>query len=465
MKIKASTKNSGGAGPKPEPAESNMQAGACDKQKSQNPISTVFSEQQQKLKKSIMDLQQEQTRAEDELKLKLKNMQDEHKRTYDWSKQKSKDLENRYNDLAARHDALAAEHGGEDAKPTDIIALNICGQNTFARRDTLTAVEGSRLEALFSGRWEDQLLRDSDGRVVMDVDEYVFKKILEFLYMVKISSDDTPPLPSIDESHRSAFDAYVDFFAVRGRKDDTSTHAVSDSGNSTNTSSSKDLSKAQKALVATMTDELDKIEKRLEAEESFVASFTTTVKNKGSSSLGSWKSSVDGSFVLDNVGGLGDHPSDLDLGVINLYTNGSIITCKLSTLCADPASKLAQDLSDEAWRGDHRLLVDGKVCYLVEQPHYAVKKLIEYLRLKCIMGDGNLEGATPSMPRFDVSLEGEYFARMVRHYFGADSDVGRDAINALNARAFESEVVVDYAHGECFSDYSSDYSSDYFSDY
>ena len=58
------------------------------------------------------------------------------------------------------------------------------GTEIFACRDTLTVVKSCRLEALFSGRWENQLLRDDQGRVFMDVDPKSFKKILEYLYMV-----------------------------------------------------------------------------------------------------------------------------------------------------------------------------------------------------------------------------------------------------------------------------------------
>eukprot|EP00957_Ditylum_brightwellii_P189561 14429583-Ditylum_brightwellii.AAC.2 len=66
----------------------------------------------------------------------------------------------RHKDIIDRQEALAYQHGGEHAKPFDIICHNVRGTELFSRRDTLTGVEGSRLEALFSGRWENQLLRD-----------------------------------------------------------------------------------------------------------------------------------------------------------------------------------------------------------------------------------------------------------------------------------------------------------------
>ena len=88
------------------------------------------------------------------------------------------------------------------------------GTELFARRDTLTVVKGSRFEALFSGRWENQLLRDSKGTIFIDFDPAIFKKILEYLYMMKIS-EDIPPLPEVATEKKDMFDTYVDFFKLR----------------------------------------------------------------------------------------------------------------------------------------------------------------------------------------------------------------------------------------------------------
>ena len=107
------------------------------------------------------------------------------------------DLKNRHKDIIDRQDTLAYKNGGEHANPSDIICLNVRNTELFARRDTLTVVKGSRLEALFSGRWQNQLLRDESGRVFMDIDPSMFKKILEYLYMVKIARDDIPICPKL----------------------------------------------------------------------------------------------------------------------------------------------------------------------------------------------------------------------------------------------------------------------------
>ena len=87
----------------------------------------------------------------------------------------------------------------------------------FARRDTLTIVSGSRLEALFSGRWENQLLRDAKGRVFMDVEPLVFRKILEYLYMLKVAGEVDTSLepPSVPVEMKSSFDQYIAYFALK----------------------------------------------------------------------------------------------------------------------------------------------------------------------------------------------------------------------------------------------------------
>ena len=46
----------------------------------------------------------------------------------------------------------------------------------------------------------------------------MLKKILEYLYMVKIA-DDEPPLPDVINEDKEALDMYVDFFKLRTRID------------------------------------------------------------------------------------------------------------------------------------------------------------------------------------------------------------------------------------------------------
>ena len=153
---------------------------------------------------------------------------------------------------------------GEHAKPSDIIRLNVRGTEFFARRDTLTVMKGSRLEAVFSGRWENQLLRDESGRVFMDVDPSIFKRILDYLCVVKIA-DDAPPLPEVvDEADKAAFDMYVDYLKIRNSASPKA------AANEETVSSTM----AEKEMMSKMRQELNTIERDVENEDSCVAFFT-----------------------------------------------------------------------------------------------------------------------------------------------------------------------------------------------
>jgi hypothetical protein len=158
-----------------------------------------------------------------------------------------------------------------------------------------------------------------------------------------------------------------------------------------------------------MRRKLDEMEQKLEAEESCVASFTKGAnKDSTLSSDHSSQSSYDilQPFEHVSVDSKQQEPSDTDLGIISLYVNGNIIKSKISTLCVDTTSKLAQDLTNDEWLQEHKMKTeDGKVCYLIEQPAYAVKELVEYLRLKGIIDDDNIE--TIPKPNFgDATKEG-----------------------------------------------------------
>ena len=63
----------------------------------------------------------------------------------------------------------------------DLVELNIGGELVTVRRSTLCLVEGSLLATMFSGRWEESLVRDSSGRVFLDFDPKQFLVALNHL--------------------------------------------------------------------------------------------------------------------------------------------------------------------------------------------------------------------------------------------------------------------------------------------
>ena len=275
--------------------------------------------------------------------------------------------------------------------PSDIIKLNVRGTTLFARRDTLTCVKGSFLEAKFSGRWDSCLVRDKQGAVCLDVNDYIFKKVLEYLYIVKIS-DDVPPLPSVDGGQQVKFEAYVKFFALQNNE--------------------PEFSDSFKAL-----------------------------------SVASSSHTLDGAVIVDHIPDTicdityQDHNSGGtdDIFFTNFYVNGTVLTYKKSTLCLDPTSKLAHNLSDAEWLKEHRFTTDdGTECILIEQPTYAFEELAEYLDLKNIWSDNDNNVPVPTF-NCDV-LKKEYFLRMVNHFFLVSSDVGQALARHHN---IDSEVIID----------------------
>ena len=85
--------------------------------------------------------------------------------------------------------ALAAENGVLDVDGLEILDINAGGSIISVTRGTLTQIKGTRLEALFSGRWDRRLPRDDDGRVFLDVNPKCFGVVVDYLNESRI----TPP--------------------------------------------------------------------------------------------------------------------------------------------------------------------------------------------------------------------------------------------------------------------------------
>ena len=87
--------------------------------------------------------------------------------------------------------------------------LNVGGDTSFVtRRDTLTAIEGSRLSQLFSGRWDKVLPKDRDGRIFLDLDPVQFRALLSWLVDTKRmapGSGQGPPLKAVPAEYQAGF--------------------------------------------------------------------------------------------------------------------------------------------------------------------------------------------------------------------------------------------------------------------
>jgi len=83
--------------------------------------------------------------------------------------------------LKAKKKTLMEENGGLDVKDSDMLEVNAGGQVVRVSRETLTKMKGTVLEAMFSGRWENQLQRDRNGRIFLDMNPECFRCIVDHL--------------------------------------------------------------------------------------------------------------------------------------------------------------------------------------------------------------------------------------------------------------------------------------------
>eukprot|EP00210_Caulerpa_lentillifera_P002716 g2596.t1 len=117
-------------------------------------------------------------------------------------------LENQERTLAAERDRLAQEKETMQRIPVsdiDLVYLNVGGRIITTKRGALRMVEGSVLDLMFNGRWEDRIERDSEGRVFLDYDPELFTVILRYLsaihtYGMAAEHLEIRPIPSHLES-------------------------------------------------------------------------------------------------------------------------------------------------------------------------------------------------------------------------------------------------------------------------
>jgi hypothetical protein len=339
-------------------------------------------------------------------------------------------LMKRYKSFIDCQDNLRQKNGGINTEPFDIITLNVSGTEMFARRDTLTIVRGSRLEAIFSGRWENKLLRDAKGRVFIDMDPLIFRKILEYLHMLKLlakngGTDIILDLPHVSPELKPSFDQYMNYFALN-------------KGETYTTNQQMFTSKDQmKEVMSNTKSELDKMEKKLEEEESFIAYFIKGIHDKQEGIYHKTDDSIVSEemddWTMDKTPSIAKTLSDSEFGIMNLYVNGEIIAVKHSTLCFDLESKLARDFSNEIWVEEHSIITeDGKACILVELPAYAFKYMLHHLqRIRIAKEDqggtmyqpSSYQCVTPSSSNVNPLFNRGYLKKVLVNYFSAEHEM------------------------------------------
>jgi len=83
-------------------------------------------------------------------------------------------------------------------KPADdVLALNVGGTKFDVLRSSLTFIEGTMLAAQFSGRWDEGLTRDTEGRFFLYANPEHFAILLDFLRSSKLVPASNLRFPSL----------------------------------------------------------------------------------------------------------------------------------------------------------------------------------------------------------------------------------------------------------------------------
>jgi len=118
----------------------------------------------------------------DNINQRLQNTRDNFLKKFDEQIQKLNDeekcLRERLDDVTSKIQNCVAENGNvENISDNDTVEINAGGKIVAVKRGTLTQIKGTRLEALFSGRWDKKLLRDNSGRIFVDVNGDCFRQL------------------------------------------------------------------------------------------------------------------------------------------------------------------------------------------------------------------------------------------------------------------------------------------------
>jgi len=156
----------------------------------------------------------------DKANAKLKAAHDNRERDYAAEIKRLDDKEEellvRLSKLEEQKEKVATEHGEtEDVSDDDLIEINAGGKIIAAKRGTLCQLKGTRLEALFSGRWDKKLQRDGSGRIFLDVNGDCFQAIVDYLNELAISSDEDPPeYPTVGGENRLILHDHLQLFGL-----------------------------------------------------------------------------------------------------------------------------------------------------------------------------------------------------------------------------------------------------------
>ena len=288
---------------------------------------------------------------------------------------RKKELAERRKYLVGRKNEILKKHGGSNVKGSDIIKLNVGGMKMYASRDTLTAVKGSRLDALFGGRWENMLLRDEEQRIFLDLDPIAFKLILDYLQMHKISNGSHPVIRS-NEMGLELYPIYMKYFTLSLMTSTPEKKESKPCQDIQETISNEEDNLKQFSL------QLDDLEAQILAEQKFAQYF---IRDKHKQDIDGIKSRVAATSINQNSIKV-DGPSvqsltDRQIGIINLIVDGKKVAVKKSTLCLYPDSKFAKLFTDDVAFQNYLVFEDGKPFFFLDMPWLVFNKIINEFRI------------------------------------------------------------------------------------
>ena len=157
----------------------------------------------------------------DNINQRLQNTRDNFLKKFDEQIQKLNDeekcLRERLGEVESMIHNCVAENGNVDnISDNDTVEINAGGKIVAVKRGTLTQIKGSRWEALFSGRWDNKLLRDNSGKIFIDVNGDCFQAIVDYLNELSISSEeDRPDLPTMDRENEHILNHQLELFGLK----------------------------------------------------------------------------------------------------------------------------------------------------------------------------------------------------------------------------------------------------------
>jgi hypothetical protein len=101
---------------------------------------------------------------------------------------------------------------------SEIVTINVGGEVILqTTRDTIChAAPGSRFAALFSGRWEDQVVKDPHGRIFLDHDPELIRLIVNYLRIKRIDDPCQPKVdpPTVPEAKRQEWFCLLEHYGL-----------------------------------------------------------------------------------------------------------------------------------------------------------------------------------------------------------------------------------------------------------